>query len=312
MPAPPFATVAYPGDLVEHLRALVALAVALDQPDRPSAFTRAATGLAIDVSVLRRRISTLAAFAGAALVTGRGSGLRLTAAGLRVRQRAGAILELAAAIPRATDDDGPLRVACTGTILAEVLPGVLAAVRRAHPRLRLHVRREGAERARRLLSSGEIDFAIVRGDLHEPGPVHESRRLTEDRLWLVAPRALVRSSLRRVTPAAIARHPLIGYPAGSTTMRRVMTVIGPLGGAASIEVDRKAAAIAYAAAGLGVAFVSLVAGQRPEVGAAVVARDVTRLFPRAAFWLLWQRGAPPSGWRRAFAARLEASLARGR
>src|SRR5207253_2002077 len=79
-------------------------------------------------------------------------------------------------------DVGPLRVACTGTFLAEVLPPVLAVVRDRHPGLRFRVRREGATASRDLLARGDLDFAIVRSRATPEGVA--SKRLGRDRLWL--------------------------------------------------------------------------------------------------------------------------------
>ena len=61
-----------------------------------SIFARTATALAVDVSVLRRRMQTLEAFIGAPLFEGRGNRLRLTAAGRRARVQAVRTLEAAA------------------------------------------------------------------------------------------------------------------------------------------------------------------------------------------------------------------------
>src|SRR5436190_207163 len=77
----------YPGDLLDHLRAYCALCACVERGER-GAFTRAAGELALDVSVLRRRIQTLALFLGAPLVEGRGTHLRLTQAGTRARTHA--------------------------------------------------------------------------------------------------------------------------------------------------------------------------------------------------------------------------------
>ena len=78
-------------------------------------------------------------------------------------------------------------------------------------------------------------------------------------------------------------------------MKRVMAVACARSAAAPwIEVDGKSAALAYVAAGLGIAFVSAVASERPE-RKGVVLRDVTAHFEPIAFWLVWREGAalPP-------------------
>ncbi len=87
-------------------------------------------------------------------------------------------------------------------------------------------------------------------------------------------------------------------------MRRVMDVMGPLGASPWIEVDGKSAALAYVAQGLGVAFVSALAGQRPE-RRGMELTDVTASFPRVAFWLVWPRESALGGWRGAFVERMK-------
>jgi len=134
---------AYPGDLVDHLRAFARLCAGIERSER-STFARTASALALDVSVLRRRMQTLATFIGAPLFEGRGNRLRLTAAGRRARVQAIRTLEAAAELALIGDaGPGVLRVACTGTILAEVLPPALRALRKAYPTLSLRIPRAG-------------------------------------------------------------------------------------------------------------------------------------------------------------------------
>lgn len=278
------ATAPYAGDLLDHLRSFSVLATRIERADG-AAFPRAAAELAVDVSVLRRRLATLSSYVGASLVEGRGASLRLTKAGLRVRASAARALEAAAElVTSGRDDAGPLRVACTGTILAEVLPPVLRTMRDEFPRLGFRVRRAGGEASRALLTKGDIDFAVIRGTARPEGM--ESRRVGADRLWLVAPAKSAIAKASRLSPAKVAREPLVGYSATSSTMRRVLAVLGPLGASPWIEVDGKAPALSYVAAGLGVAFVSALEPQRPE-RAGVVARDVTSWFAPTTFWLVW-------------------------
>ena len=293
----------YAGDLLDHLRAFCALAISVDRGG-DHAYARAASALAVDVSVLRRRMQTLSDHVGAKLVSGRGAGLRLTPVGGRVRDRARRMLDLAASLVPEHDEEGPFRVACTGTILAELLPGVLAAMRTRHPRLRFRVRRAGAEASRRLLANDEVDIAVVRSNA-APTSL-SSRRLGEDRLWLAVPKKSALARSRRPELAVVARAPLIGYASTSATMRRVLGVLAPLGAAPWIEVDGKAAALGYVAAELGVAFVSLLAGQVPSPPGVVV-RDVTNLFPRVAFWLVWPEHTELTGFRRSFVEAISAS-----
>jgi DNA-binding transcriptional LysR family regulator len=295
---------AYPGDLLDHLRAFAQLCASVERSER-AAFARTASALALDVSVLRRRMQTLATFLGAPLVEGRGNRLRLTAAGARARVHAVRTLEAAAELALIGEEDsGPLRIACTGTVLAELLPPAFRALRNAYPQLSFRVRRAGAESARAHLEKGEIDFGVIRAGARPVGVA--SARLAADRLWLAcAPDARL-ATTRRLAMASIAAEPLVGYASGSSTMKRVMAVLGPLGSAPWIEVDGKAAALAYVAAGLGVAFVSAVASERPE-RKGVALRDVTAHFEPTAFWLVWREGAALPPVHRRFMSELRAA-----
>lgn len=295
---------AYPGDLLDHLRAFAQLCASVERSER-AAFARTANALALDVSVLRRRMQTLATFIGAPLVEGRGNRLRLTVAGGRARVHAIRTLEAAAELGLiGKDDTGPLRIACTGSVLAELLPPALRALRSAYPQLSFRVRRAGAEAARALLEKGEIDFGIVRAGSRPVGVA--SARLAADRLWLACAAASRLATSRRLAMPSIAVEPLVGYASGSSTMKRVMAVLGPLGAAPWIEVDGKAAALAYVAAGLGIAFVSAVASEKPE-RRAVALRDVTAHFEPIAFWLVWREGAALPPVHRRFMAELRAT-----
>jgi LysR family transcriptional regulator, carnitine catabolism transcriptional activator len=304
----------YPGDLIEHLRGFATLATVIEEGAGPNAFIRAAGELALDPSVLRRRLQTLVEYVGAPLLSGRGPALKLTMTGNRVRSQATQMIDLASAVGqhgRDEDHVGPLRVACTGTILAEVLPGILAWMRDQYGRLRFRVRREGAESSRVLVEKGEIDFAIIRAasDRDPTGDFH-ALKVAEDRLWLAVHVNHPLARAKRMAPAEIAKAALVGYPAPSATMKRLMSVLGPLGATPWIEVDRKAAALAYVGAGLGVGFVSRVTDQAPPKHRNVVMRDVTSLFPRTSFWLISHE--PPASsrtkWKRDFAERIEMAM----
>lgn len=293
---------AYAGDLLEHLRSFAVLAAHVDRGSS-GAFARAANELALDVSVLRRRMQSLADHVGSPLVEGRGAAMRITKAGERTRDLAARVLDAVDLLSGGTGarDIGPLRIACTGTFLAEVLPPVLAHVRDRHPGLRFRVRREGATASRDLLARGDLDFAVVRSTATPEGLA--SKRLGRDRLWLAMRKDSALAGASRITVEAMAREPLVGYSGTSSTMRRLMEILRPHGGAPWVEVDGKTAALRYVAAGLGIAFVSLLEGQEPS-HPRVVVRDVTAHFPAVSFHLVWPRGRELGGYRRTFADEL--------
>jgi DNA-binding transcriptional LysR family regulator len=288
---------AFKGDLLEHLRAFVVLANRVAD-DAHGAFVGAARELHTDVTVLRRRVAALEAWLGAPLLEGRGAALRVSRAGRRVASSAGRALGEIRRLRHLAEGGGAesMAVGCTGTVATAILPDALAVIMKRWPRLRVQVRRTGAALGVRWVDAGLLDFAVTRSSA--PPDREEARRVVADRLWLVVGRghALARGAL---TPARIARHPVIGYAPGSSTGKRVMDALAPFGAVSAVEVDRKAAALRYAELGLGVAFVSLLPWDSVP-GARLVARDVTALFARAEFWLVWGRGKALAPHERAF------------
>jgi DNA-binding transcriptional LysR family regulator len=94
-------------------------------------------------------------------------------------------------------------------------------------------------------------------------------------------------------------------------MKRVLAVLGPYGAIPWIEVDGKAAALAYVAANLGIAFISAVASHRPE-RPGVALRDVTASFAPVSFWLIWREAAAQPPVHRRFVDELRSSATRAK
>lgn len=295
----------YPGDLFEHLRAFAVLAQLVERRER-AAFTRAAQHAALDVSVLRRRMHALEGFVGSPLFAGRGAALALTPAGAQALSAARRALLLAAELRAGRPARSRLRVACTGTFLAEILPGVLRRLRAEFPELELRVSRRGSHACLALLGDGELDVAIVRSEARPTGL--SSAFAGKDRFFVATARSGRLARQRKLTPARLAEEPLIGYATPSFTMDRVSRVLEPLGATPWIEVQGKAAALAYVAEGLGIAFVSALEGQVPS-HRGVHLRDVTALFSPASFWLVWRKPAL-SAWEHAFVAQVRGKTRR--
>lgn len=277
-------TSAYPGDLFEHLRSLLVLLRQVAGGGR-GAFEQAARELAVDRSVLRRRMQTLAAWVGGPLLSGRGQSLRPTAAGARLADRAAALLAAASRLPaEVAGVPERLVVACTGTITTEVLPKVLVDLERSEIAPQIAVRRAGGAACERLLRGRDVDLGVVRGEAPPPGLA--SVRLSDDRVWALLPRTHPLAKERaRITLERLAALPLVLYGASSRTRARIMDRLGPLGASIRVEVDGKASALAYVRAGLGASFASLLPGHG-VTHPGVVARDVTSLFAASSFYLV--------------------------
>jgi len=294
----------FPGDLIEHARAFGVLAAEIEVPGA-GAFERAARKLHLDPSVLRRRLQSLADHAGGPLVTGRGRELRLTPLGARVRGVCAELVDLASAVRTHVAPPERVVVGCTEAVSSELLPAALSALRRESPDVTVAVRRLGTEECVARLVAGEIDLGVARGAPFERRWPREldATLLGRDRLWIAARRTHAIARARTVRLRDLARQPLVLYGAASATRRRVMSSLAPLGAHVALEVDGRVPALAYARRGFGVAFLSLLPKCTPR-GAGVRLRDVTRLFPPAAFWMLVPRA--PS----AAAARLALLLVR--
>ncbi len=279
----------YPGDLLLHLAALRAVAASAGQP---AAFFKAARALGVDESVVRKRLVTLSGHAGGALFEGRASALRLTREGekaLSVAERA-----LAAVEELGKPVTARLSIGCTGTIASEVLPAVVARLRRAHPSLIVHVRRFGAEGALAAITSGELDLAVIRAPSAPRGVA--STFVAKDKL-MFAVRSNSPLARASINLAKIARVPLITFRPASSTRARVMSVLEPLGAIAHIEVESKSLALRYVELAMGVAFVSVLPGTQ-LVAPKVVLRDVTKHFPPVSFWAIWREHRALRVWER--------------
>lgn len=282
----------FPGDLVEHLRAVSVLAKRLEA-DPKGAYDAAARELRVDPSVLRRRVSALAAWLDTPLFEGRGARLGPTAVGRAAIETALRVLgDLERLASGAGAERERVSIGCTGTITRELLPAALGTVMRAHPDTELHVRRAGTADALGLLASGELDVAVVRGS-RPPGGV-TATRLVPDRLWLAAARGAPLARKKRLTARDLAAARIVTYGSGSFTRARVMGALAPLGAAVAIEVDGRAAALGFVREGLGIAFVSRIPGA-PGAAPGIVWRNVDALFAPASFWLAWRADRPPRG-----------------
>jgi len=287
----------YPGDLLEHLATLRTVASLAGER---AAFFQAAQRLHVDESVVRRRLATLAEHVGV-LFEGRGSRLALSPKGQRALEtadRAFALLETL------FESDAPrLVVGCTGTVANELLPSVVASLRKRHPSLVVLVRRLGAEAAMSALTSGELDLAVVRSTSPPNGV--SSRLLSNDRLHLALPsrHPLAKEPVRL---SRLAEEPLITFRPSSSTRARIMKVLGPLGAVPAIEVESKSVALRYVELGMGIAFVSVLPSTRVHAPG-VVLRDVTRLFEPVSFWAVWKAGRGLLAWEKEAVAGLRGS-----
>src|SRR4051812_26890765 len=111
---------------------------------RTGSLSGAARALGVAQPTVRRQIGALEEALGAALFTRSQAGLRATEAARATMPYAESMAGVAAALVRsvsasASAAEGTVRVTCSEILATEVLPPMLAALRRAHPRLQIEL-----------------------------------------------------------------------------------------------------------------------------------------------------------------------------
>ena len=160
---------------VSRLRALRELSVR-------STMAAVAEALNVSPSAVSQQISLLEAEAGITLVKRRGRGVVLTAAGLRLVERADRILqELEAAridvAELQSELSGELRVAAFPSIAAALLPKVLHQLSRQHPHLTVQFTEMEPAESLAALRSWQTDVAII-DDLNVPLGMLDANTIT--------------------------------------------------------------------------------------------------------------------------------------
>jgi len=155
----------------------------------------AAEAMSITPSGVSQQLRILEAEAGVALLEPDGRGVRLTDAGLALVRHVDAITETMdaaeaelAALRR--EIGGTLTIAAFPTAARAIMPGVIAQLGRAHPRLRLLLRDLETAESLASLRLDEVDLAVVdeydEGTaIHEPGV--DLIPLMDDPLFLAMP-----------------------------------------------------------------------------------------------------------------------------
>lgn len=158
----------------------------------------AAEAMSVTPSAVSQQMRILEAEAGVQLLEPHGRKVRLTEAGEMLVRHADAITaaivaaesELAAARGAIT---GTLRIAAFPTAARAILPGVIEALGRAHPRLRITLRDLETEESVTALRLDEVDLAVV--DEYDDAtriraPDIDLVDLMEDPLYVAVPQAL--------------------------------------------------------------------------------------------------------------------------
>jgi LysR family hydrogen peroxide-inducible transcriptional activator len=153
-------------------------------------FGRAAEACFVSQSTLSAGIQELEAILGATLIERTKRTVMLTPLGTDITARARRILSQAEDLAAAAAADheplsGLLRLGAIPTIGPYLLPRVMPALRRAHPRLRLYVREDQTARLIERLAGGDLDAVLLAlpfgvGEL-------ETRIIGDDPFWVAFP-----------------------------------------------------------------------------------------------------------------------------
>jgi DNA-binding transcriptional LysR family regulator len=226
----------------------------------------AASALSYSTSSVSEQIAALERDVGMQLLERAPRGVRLTAAGELLADRAEQILAQVAALQAELDDlaglrTGQLRAGAFSTAGAMLLPLAASAFAARHPGVRLSIAEADPDEALALLVAGELDLALIYEfeghPLSLPGGL-EQHDLLEDTLHLIAPRGHITSRREVIALADLADERWIqGVRHGSTA-----DVLPAACRAAGFEpqivtaTDDPMAVQGFVAAGLGLAVVS--------------------------------------------------------
>ena len=259
---------------LRHLRLVAAIAEA-------GTMTRAADRLCLTQSALSHQLRDIEARAGTPFFARLGRRMVLTAAGRRLLEAAQRVLaEVARAeadVRRlAGHDEGSIRVCTECNTGYHWLAPLLAAFRRKHPRITVHVSADATERPKQALLDGRVDLAILIDPADDPHL--RLRPLFADEMVAIVAKDDPLASRRWLDAADLARQHLLLYssvPEESFVLRRLLRPAGLTPERVSFIMLTEAM-IELARAGTGVGVLPRWSAQRAIAAGAVSALSLTR------------------------------------
>jgi len=127
-------------------------------------FAEAARRLNLTPAALAQRVRRIEADLGHQLITRVGRTVRPTESGLAVLRRAPLLLEAARELRALAAGDEPaglMRLGATATALVGIVPGIIADLRRRHPRIAYHLRPAASVDLYHAVLEGQLDAAII-------------------------------------------------------------------------------------------------------------------------------------------------------
>lgn len=245
-------------------------------------FTSGASAVHVAQPSISQAVRAVERELGLELFVRSGRGVRLTAAGEVLVDRARRVLRDAAEL-RATAAElrgveaGRLDVVALPTLAVDPLAPLVGELRRRHPGLTVTVREpETAAAVGDWVRSGRAELGLT--DLSTEGSDLRRIELPGQELVAVCPPNL--EAPARLRPAALARLPLIASPPGTSTRRLLDAVLDRAGGGQIVvETDQREAIVSLVLAGAGTAL--LPAGlAREAVARGAVARPLVPALTR--------------------------------
>jgi LysR family transcriptional regulator for metE and metH len=259
---------------VRHLRLIAGIAEA-------GSMTKAATGLHLTQSALSHQLRDIESRFNTAFFLRVGKRMVLTAAGRRVLESAGRILDELGRVEEdirqlAQQRDGMIRVATQCNTGYHWLPPLLARFNRKHPRVSVSIMADATDRPVQALVNGQIDLAILTNDVTDPRL--RLRRLFTDEMVALVSRQHPWASRAWVSPRQLATEHLLLYssaPEESFVLRRIL---GPAGLTPTrfTFIMLTEAMIEMAKAGLGVAVLPRWSAQAAIATRSIVPLSITR------------------------------------
>lgn len=184
-------------------------------------FTRAADELFITQPAVTRHINELEKQLGLPLFTRHGNSISLTAQGALLLEYVRRILALYGELNEAFAGEGDtfggeLAVGASTTIAQYVLPAILARFRRRYPAVRIALSDGNTERIERMVSSCELDLALIEGNATSPLLHYET--FMEDELVLVTSASNRSLASEEIAAAELPRLPMVIRETGSGTL----------------------------------------------------------------------------------------------
>ncbi|MGW1076775.1 LysR family transcriptional regulator [Streptomyces sp. NPDC002537] len=278
---------------------------------------KAAGELGITQPAASARVRSMEQLIGVGLIERSSNGSRLTEAGALVTGWAGRVLEAAEALDSGIETlrarrDNQLRVAASQTVVEQLLPRWLIALRGERPGAAVSISAGNSQAVADRIRSGEADLGFIESAMVPPGV--DAVPVAKDRLVVIA--APHHPWARRHAPAhaaELAGTSLIMREQGSGTRQVLCRALEAHGGptAPLLELPSTTAIKAAVASGIGLAVVSALSVQDDLTARRLVTVEVKGINLTRTLRAIWPTGHRPTGPARdllALVCRQEASV----